>query len=129
MNYYLDDQLIAVGVIDIVPQGMSSVYFFYDPIYKPLKLGIVAGLYEIEYIKRMNKSFSLFKYYYLGFYIQESDKMRYKGDFEPSELLCPKTRRFVELTEKVRQYIKDNRKYLDDDPIDQSRWNSIEFAN
>jgi Arginine-tRNA-protein transferase, C terminus len=29
------------------------------------------------------------KYYYMGFYIHSCKKMRYKGEYEPSELLCP----------------------------------------
>lgn len=38
-QYYLDDRLIAVGVIDILPLCVSSVYFFYDPDYRFLSLG------------------------------------------------------------------------------------------
>lgn len=30
-QYWLDEELIAVGVIDILPKCISSVYFFYDP--------------------------------------------------------------------------------------------------
>ena len=55
--------------------------------------------------------------------------MNYKADFEPCELLCPKSRRFVELTPKVRAYITANRKYLDDEPIDAARWKANEFAD
>jgi hypothetical protein len=35
------------------------------------------------------------KYYYLGFYIHSCPKMRYKGEYEPSALLCPVTHRWV----------------------------------
>lgn len=31
MKYYLDKKLIAIGVVDILPTGLSSVYFFYEP--------------------------------------------------------------------------------------------------
>ncbi len=34
MKYYLDKKLIAVGVVDILPHGLSSVYFYYAPEYK-----------------------------------------------------------------------------------------------
>ena len=38
-QYWLNGQLIAVGVIDILPTCISSVYFFYDPAYSFLSLG------------------------------------------------------------------------------------------
>jgi len=38
-QYWLDNELIAVGVIDILPSCISSVYFFYDPTYSQLSLG------------------------------------------------------------------------------------------
>ena len=53
---------------------MSSVYFFYDSNYKDYSLGVYGGLKEIEYIQEMQKIFPQFKYYYLGFYIQNSKK-------------------------------------------------------
>lgn len=31
MKYYVDDRLMAVGVVDVLPKSLSSVYFFYDP--------------------------------------------------------------------------------------------------
>jgi arginine-tRNA-protein transferase len=43
----LDGKLIAVGVVDILPKCLSSVYLFYDPDYAFLSLGIYSGLYLI----------------------------------------------------------------------------------
>lgn len=43
-QYWLDDNLIAVGVIDILPGSVSSVYFFYDPDYNFLSLGTYGSL-------------------------------------------------------------------------------------
>ena len=37
--YRLDGRLVAVGVVDILPSGLSSVYLFYDPDEKQLSLG------------------------------------------------------------------------------------------
>ena len=34
MKYYYSNRLIGVGVVDFVDDGMSSVYFFYDPAFK-----------------------------------------------------------------------------------------------
>ena len=50
MNYYLDNKFIAVGVVDIVENCLSSVYFFYDPDYEEYNLGTIGALIEIEYI-------------------------------------------------------------------------------
>ena len=116
MNYYLDGALIGVGVVDSVLKGLSSVYLFHDPKFKPLRFGIVTGLYEIDYIQRVNKEFPLYKYYYLGFYIQQCDKMNYKADFEPCELLSPVTNRFVQLTPALRKQIDEKKPRLD--PVD-----------
>lgn len=84
----------------------SSVYFFYDPKYKPLNLGIVGSIIEIEWMQKLQKTtYPLFKWYYFGYYIQSCDKMVYKGDFGPNELLCPYTYRFVPFTDEIRKQI------------------------
>jgi arginyl-tRNA--protein-N-Asp/Glu arginylyltransferase len=79
MKYSLDNRLIGVGVVDMLPGGFSSVYFFYDHSFKEYRLGVFSSLVEIEYIKYLNKAFPEFKYYYMGFYIQNCKKMNYKG--------------------------------------------------
>ncbi|CAD8172090.1 unnamed protein product [Paramecium pentaurelia] len=105
MRYYLGDILVAVGVVDITETALSSVYFFYDPIFEEFNFGTFGALVEIEYIQLMNQYFPDFKYYYLGFYLQNTNKMSYKGDFEPCELLCPETYTWVELTKELRKEI------------------------
>jgi len=87
LHYRIDGKLIAVGVVDILPSGLSSVYFFYDTDYKFLSPGVLSAIKEIEYVKSFNSY--RFRYYYMGFYIESCKKMKYKGDFHPSELLCP----------------------------------------
>ena len=107
MEYYLDDKLIAVGVVDFLPHGFSTVYFYYEPILRKLKFGIVSSLLEIDYIKELNKSFPEFKYYYMGFYIHNCDKMNYKGDFNPGLLLCPKSLSYQILTPELKSKIEN----------------------
>eukprot|EP01032_Pedospumella_encystans_P011353 gene11353-13204_t len=82
--YRLNGVLIAVGVVDLLPLGLSSVYMFYDNNYKHLSLGKYTALREIEYCKS-----KALEYYFMGFYIHTCEKMRYKGEYKPSELLCP----------------------------------------
>lgn len=87
-------QLIAVGVIDILPSGLSSVYCFYDEDYRELVLGKYTALKEIEFCQSHG-----FPFYYMGFYIHSCVKMRYKGEYKPSELLCPKTYQWFPLSD------------------------------
>ena len=43
-QYRLNGKLIGVGVIDILSDCVSSVYFFYDPSYEFLNLGTYSAL-------------------------------------------------------------------------------------
>lgn len=88
-QYWLDNNLIAVGVIDILPHCVSSVYLYYDPEYSFLSLGTYAALREIAFTQELSHIMPELKYYYMGFYIHSCKKMRYKGNFAPSYLLCP----------------------------------------
>ncbi|XP_066246857.1 arginyl-tRNA--protein transferase 1 isoform X3 [Euwallacea similis] len=90
-QYWLDDKLIAVGVIDILPGCVSSVYFFYDPDYRALTLGTYGSLREIQLVQDLQPQIPDLKYYYMGFYIHSCPKMRYKGKLHSSVLLCPET--------------------------------------
>ncbi|KAK2584280.1 hypothetical protein KPH14_006682 [Odynerus spinipes] len=90
-QYWLDNELIAVGVIDILPSCVSSVYFFYDPEYFFLSLGTFSSLREIYLTRQLNRVANNLKYYYMGFYIHTCPKMRYKARMKPSKLLCPET--------------------------------------
>lgn len=81
--YRLDGRLVAVGVIDLLPDGLSSVYTYYDPNDRELVLGKFTALKEIEFTKEVG-----LEYYYMGFYIHDCQKMRYKAEYKPSELLC-----------------------------------------
>ncbi len=62
-----DGPLVAVGVLDILPHCISSVYAFYDPIFSArLELGKYTALREIEWVRRASKYRTELKYYYLG---------------------------------------------------------------
>ncbi|XP_054707073.1 arginyl-tRNA--protein transferase 1-like [Uloborus diversus] len=93
-QYWLNDRLLAVGVIDILPFCVSSVYFYYDPDFSHLSLGTYAALREIAFTRELNKRYPELQYYYMGFYIHSCVKMRYKGQYAPSFLLCPETYTF-----------------------------------
>ncbi|KAK9840120.1 hypothetical protein WJX74_003773 [Apatococcus lobatus] len=86
-QYWLDGELIAVGVVDILPGYLSSKYFFWDPDLGPLALGKFSALQEIELVRSASAQCPSLQYYTMGFYIHSCSKMRYKGDYQPSELL------------------------------------------
>ncbi|KAM6391161.1 arginyl-tRNA--protein transferase 1 isoform 1-T1 [Pluvialis apricaria] len=90
-QYWLDGKIIAVGVIDILPYCVSSVYLYYDPEYSFLSLGVYSALREIAFTRQLHEKAPDLCFYYMGFYIHSCPKMRYKGQYRPSDLLCPET--------------------------------------
>ncbi|XP_067858366.1 arginyl-tRNA--protein transferase 1 isoform X2 [Heptranchias perlo] len=115
-QYWLDGKIVAVGVIDILPQCVSSVYLYYDPDYAFLSLGVYSALREIAFTTQLQKTAPNIRYYYMGFYIHSCPKMSYKGQYHPSDLLCPETYVWVPI-EKCRTKL-DQSKYnrLNEDP-------------
>ncbi|GAM28776.1 hypothetical protein SAMD00019534_119520 [Acytostelium subglobosum LB1] len=95
--YRLDGKLIAVGIVDILPSCVSSVYFLYDPDYLFLSIGKYSALAEIEWTKQLALQAPQLHYYYMGFFIRDCQKMKYKAMFRPSELLCHETQQWVDL--------------------------------
>lgn len=96
LQYLLDDKIIAVSVIDILDHCVSSVYLYYDTDFEFLSLGTYTALYEILLCQKFK-----IPYYYLGYYIHDCTKMKYKANYRPSELLCPVSKNFVAFTEEI----------------------------
>ena len=86
-RYLLGDHLIGVSIADECPKGLSSVYMYFDPDFADRSLGTFSVLWEVEYCRRRG-----LPYYYLGFYVAGSGKMRYKARFRPSEVLVAEDR-------------------------------------
>ncbi|KAG5651246.1 hypothetical protein H0H81_009318 [Sphagnurus paluster] len=80
--YRLNGELIALGVLDILPHCVSSVYFMYDVEWEEFSLGKLSALREISLACEMHKA---------GFFIYSCPKMRYKGEYSPSYLADPET--------------------------------------
>jgi len=88
--YRIDGELIAVGVIDILPNCVSSVYFMYEKKWEKLSLGKLSALREASLTKQIHDAgVPGMQYLYMGFYIHSCPKMRYKGDYSPSYLADP----------------------------------------
>lgn len=50
---------------------------------------------EIAFTKHLALYRPSIQYYYMGYYLFDCPKMRYKGKFRPSDLLCDKTFEWV----------------------------------
>lgn len=72
--------LKMVSLIDILDDGYSSVYTFYDP-EKSASYGTYNILWQIEQVKKAELS-----YLYLGYWIKKSRKMAYKSNYYPFEI-------------------------------------------
>ncbi|MBL4607667.1 MAG: arginyltransferase [Pseudomonadales bacterium] len=82
IEFRKDKQLIALAVVDKLENAISAVYTFFDPDYSNRSLGSYAVLWQIDYCLK-NKLEAI----YLGYWIKECQKMRYKSEYRPLELL------------------------------------------
>ncbi|CAE7113087.1 unnamed protein product [Rhizoctonia solani] len=90
--YRVDGQLIGIGVIDILPGCVSSVYFMYAPEWNSWSLGKISAIREATLAKEIHDAgVETMTSLYMGFYIYSCPKMRYKGEYEPSYLLDPES--------------------------------------
>lgn len=76
--------LLAVALSDMLSDGLSMVYSFFEPDEGARSLGTFMILDHIARAKRLGLA-----YVYLGYWVNGSRKMDYKGRFTPQERLTP----------------------------------------
>jgi len=76
--YYFEEKLIAVDLIDILEDGISSIYFYYDPDFSSYSLGKLSLYKQIQYAKNAAK-----KWIYLGYYVKDCNSLSYKAEYKP----------------------------------------------
>jgi leucyl-tRNA---protein transferase len=77
-------ELLAVALTDVLSDGLSMVYSFFDPAEASRSLGTFMILDHISRARRQG-----LPYVYLGYWIEGSKKMDYKGRFLPQQRLAP----------------------------------------
>jgi arginine-tRNA-protein transferase len=79
----LGERLLGVAVTDVVPGALSAVYTFFDPAQFARSPGVLAILAQVE----LARTWQL-PHLYLGYWIDACQKMRYKADYRPLEVLA-----------------------------------------
>ncbi|KAG9248582.1 arginine-tRNA-protein transferas-like protein 1 [Calycina marina] len=104
--YRIDGELVAFGVLDLLPQCVSAVYFVYDESVNRLSFGKVGALREVALAKEYG-----YRWWYAGFYIHSCIKMKYKGDYSPQHMLDPESYGWDLLDQHMKQRL-DEHKYV-----------------
>ncbi len=76
-----NERPLAVAVLDVMENGLSAVYTFFDPDESKRSLGALAILWQIEYARQLQ-----LPALYLGYWIKQCPKMSYKSQYRPLEL-------------------------------------------
>jgi len=83
-RYTLAGRLVGVGFVDRVPEGLSAIYFFYDPAERRRGLGTWNVLCTIARAAELG-----LPYVYLGYHVAGSPSLAYKANYRPNQVLGP----------------------------------------
>jgi arginyl-tRNA--protein-N-Asp/Glu arginylyltransferase len=80
--YFDEEKLVAVDLIDLLPNGISSIYFYYHPDYASHSLGRYSLYRQIMYAQANG-----LKWIYLGYYVEGCPSLAYKSSYKPYYIL------------------------------------------
>jgi len=80
--YFIEDKLVGVDLVDILPNGISSIYFYYDPDFDKYSLGTFSMLQQIKIAQEND-----FAWIYMGYYVKGCQSLEYKSRYRPYHVL------------------------------------------
>jgi len=80
--YRQGDTLVGAGIVDVEPEAMSAVYFYFDPVHSARSPGTFNVLWLLDECARRD-----LPWLYLGYYVEGSRTMSYKADYRPHQIL------------------------------------------
>ena len=83
-TYYLGNRLIAVSYVDALPDALSAIYCYHDPVERARSLGTFNILSLLASARERD-----LPHVYLGYYVAGCRSMEYKRKFRPNEVLRP----------------------------------------
>ncbi|KAH8175488.1 arginine-tRNA-protein transferase [Sarocladium implicatum] len=104
--YRLDGKLVAIGILDLLPQCVSSVYFLYDESIARFAPGKLSALGEIALAREGG-----YRWWYPGYYIHSCPKMRYKMEYSPQSILDPESLEWNDLDRTILDLL-DQKSYV-----------------
>lgn len=81
-TYHVGDRLVAVGYVDALAEGLSAIYFYYDPDERRRSLGTMNVLALVAAARQRGVP-----HVYLGYYVEGCRSLEYKARFRPHEIL------------------------------------------
>lgn len=81
-TYCVGDRLVGVGYVDALSEGLSAIYFYWDPAERHRSLGTFNILAMIASARERQ-----LPHVYLGFYVEGCRSLEYKKRFRPNEVL------------------------------------------
>ena len=90
LEFRLDGRLLGIAVCDHLQDSWSAIYTFFDYREQRRSLGVFGILVQVEQARRLGLN-----YVYLGYWIKHCQKMAYKAQYRPLELLI--NRRWVQV--------------------------------
>jgi arginine-tRNA-protein transferase len=82
-SYWLRDRLLGIGYVDALADGLSAIYFYWEPAERRRSLGTFNILMLIDAARRRGLSYA-----YLGYYVAGCRSLEYKARFRPNETLA-----------------------------------------